>query len=422
MHLNLRILIVTIAFIQIIGFITLNCIQNKPIHPHTSNQISASKNLNIENILDKRFYLVSYKDINQTNKNSFYENLFFKYEASFNPIYPNQSLKNSDYGFIFLYKIIDFIIFLDIPDLFKVYISFFIIHLLISFYIINKIHEKNKKYLFIIGYTLNPIIFFVISYPTYYFIQCLGGFILAKTLLNSELKYKILFFDLIILFLIILNRNTGIGFLLGYVFIFCVNKYYLNFKALIILIGSVFLFFFINAHLENKNINRIWHTVGLGLNAYNFQNLDLSDDYLQLKVKESYYEKFNEELIDAGPNNDKYTQIIREEYFMNFNKNHISVIKNAIFNNVSIFGYGYISNNKILIILNLLIGLVCIVFSLRNNYKLLFLIIICEVTYTIYYPPILVYRFGSYILLAFLYINLLSQLFDKYFSKDNKSS
>ena len=50
------------------------------------------------------------------------------------------------------------------------------------------------------------------------------GFILAKTLLNSELNYKILLFDLIILFLIILNRNTGIGFLLGYVFIFCINK------------------------------------------------------------------------------------------------------------------------------------------------------------------------------------------------------
>ena len=88
------------------------------------------------------------------------------------------------------------------------------------------------------------------------------------------------------------------------------------------------------------------------MNAYNFQNLDLSDDYSQLKVKESYFEKYKK-VIDAGPNNDKYTQIIREEYFTNFNKNYLSVIMNAIFNNVSIFGYGYISNDKILIILNL---------------------------------------------------------------------
>ena len=114
-------------------------------------------------------------------------------------------------------------------------------------------------------------------------------------------------------------------------------------KLLFVLLTTVFLFLFINSFLENKNINRVWHTVGLGLNSYNFNNLDLSDDNLQNKIKDIYFDRHNKKK-NAGPNNNG-KQMSYENY-VNVDKNFKIIFKNILFNNVSIFGYGYISNNK----------------------------------------------------------------------------
>lgn len=421
MKLNSKLIIIPTSFLMLLTFIAINCYQNKNIHPHTSNQISASKNLDFDDLLSKKIYMINEYDIFLTNKNSFLDNIFLRYQKSDDPKEPNNSIKNSDYGFIFFYKIIDLIIFLDLPDIIKIYIAFFILHLLISFYIIKRIPNKNKKNLFIICYVLNPIIFYVMSYPTYYFLQSIGGFVLLRNFLDFKLSYKLLIIDLVLIYLMIFNRSTGVGFLFGYVYLFIFNKHYLNIKAVFIFIIFFLIFIGLHDYLENKNNNRVWHTIGLGINAYNFQNLDMSDDALQRKVSTKYYETYNEKLNSAGPNNKRYTNIIYRDYKDNFKNNINHIIKNIILNNISIFGYGYISNSKILIILNLIIALICIILSIKRNYKLIFLIFICEISYSFYYPPIMVYRFGSYLLLTFLYIEIISYLFLRYFSKSKRS-
>lgn len=416
--------IIFIVSLQVIMFcLYFYNTDSKTLHPHTVNQISLGINMDFKNLFfNDDIYKINQSDIDYVINNSykFSKFLFYKFKDSKNLSNADTGMDGSDWGYAIIVKILTIF---PGPDLLKIIIFHLLIHLIICNIISNKLYrsEKNNYLYFNLFYTLNPIVIYFIAFPNYYFLQSVAGFILLNCLLDKS-NYKIRFIEIVSLCLLLIVRSTIISFILSY-FIILIFRHY-NFKKIISLFClSIVIIYSLSLLLPSKNLKRIYHTMAIGVNAYNFDDSEnyMRDDYIQDNINK--YIKNNNIKTNCikqrcGQNDMIYLNILEKELIKDFIKRPEIYIKNFIFNEILLFSPGYKSNEKILIYFSLFFGLLVIIYAIYlKKYLLILIILAAEISFTFYYPPVVAYRFGSIILLTYLCIELLNKSKFKIFSE-----
>jgi len=416
-------LVLSVILIQIVIMNYIFYTKDIVIHPYTINQISFAKNNDFKNFfLSDDIYKINKSEINFFLENNYQKGLYYYFKKTQTPERADAGIHGGEWGYSLVIKI-----FLNIfpgPDFIKIIIFHFLIHSLIYLIIVKKM-KKNTSILFTLFYTLNPIVIYFIAYPNYYFLQSVAGFIVLNRYLNSnKLKYYLL--DLIVLSFLFIVRSTIVGFIAAYLFIILFKYKKILFFNLCIVFVSILLIV-LSILLPSKNFKRILHTIAIGQNAYKFssEEIYMRDDYIQdiinKKIKDEKIKSNCWKVDRCGQSDELYLNLLGTYLLNEFNDNPNVFFVNLIKNQFLLFSPGYKSDNFLLINLSIFIGFFVLLISIfYRKFFLIFLILISEITFSLYYPPIVAYRFGSLIILIYLGVIILEKLINKFFSNQIK--
>jgi hypothetical protein len=297
-----------------------------------------------------------------------------------------------------------------------------LVHILISYLLINKLEKIQSKVLFTLFYFLNPLVLYFTIYPFYYFWQVIPSFIIIYVLYEKSLKLlPILLFIAFLTFSVIIRQTTILLALFG--FFLLIGR--LSFKWKIIgIVLPILIFGFYNVYFNKTKGMSPWHTIYIGIGAYpNSIMQGLSDN--------NGYDRFNtltSETVDASLNGniqndynfrERYFQTIKFEYLKVLQNNPLLIVRNAILNFFASFSFGF--HPKIPFLIQTCIsmfGLIIIILYIKcKMFMQIIVISLSHITFSLYYPPIFAYVFGTIILNVFFIIELINRrkklLFDK---------
>lgn len=290
-----------------------------------------------------------------------------------------------------------------------------LIHILLSFWILLLIKSSRQKILFYFLYAVNPLIVYLVDFPYYYFWQVIPTAVLLIYILRNKKIGNMAFSIAIIFSVIFIMRPSTLFislFVLGYI-----GYKESKLKALI----SIVLFLGLSFLMKPDSVNQPWHTMYVGVGAYsNEYNIELKD--------ESGYEKFEREIgqkTTGGCKKDALyeeyvSSFIKKKYFDIIEESPFLLMKNALLNILESYGFGYKPNLMVINYFSAFIGLVLMLLLLYfGEYILFFAIGISSASFTLYYPPIAAYLFGSYILIVYAWIVIIIRIWDsKGFSRN----
>ncbi len=290
-----------------------------------------------------------------------------------------------------------------------------LIHILLSFSILFLLGSSRQKILFYFLYAVNPLIVYLVDFPYYYFWQVIPTAVLLIYILRDKKIGNMTFLIAIIFSIIFIIRPSTLFislFVLGYI------GYKENrLKAVL----SIALFLGLSFLMKPDSVNQPWHTMYTGVGAYsNEYNIELKDV--------SGYKKFEEEtgqITTGGCKKDALYEeyvgnFIKKKYFDILEESPLLLMKNALLNIFESYGLGYKPNLMSVNYFSAFIGLTLMLLLLYYGEYVLFLAIgIAAGSFTLYYPPIAAYLFGSYILIVYSWIVIIGRIWDnKGFSRN----
>ncbi|MDL2346075.1 hypothetical protein [Campylobacter hyointestinalis] len=310
-------------------------------------------------------------------------------------------------GFYFV-AIIATKIFFFLGDLESIQLLQQLTHMGISILILNQFSININKLLFVFIYALNPIVLYFVNFPYYYFWQILPASIFIYYYLSNKKIGNIIFLVAFVMFILYLIRPTILFFSLFF-FIWCAIKE--NWKKSII---SMILFLGLINCFHPHSFGP-WHTMYIGIGAYNNNfNIKLSDESGYDYFRNTKGKMMNSYLISNNELRRDYYDALKNRYLQIIQLNYLLIFKNAVLNIIGSYGFGYKPENKVLIYINILCGLVFMTMLLYSKQYILFSAIgISSISFTLYYPPIGAYMCGSYILIAIGIINIISYYYNK---------
>ena len=276
----------------------------------------------------------------------------------------------------------------------------YLAHIFLSIFMLTLFEKKYQKILFFILYAINPLVLWVVNYPFYYFWQVIPSLIFVYWYLKKDIKLPLMVFFSTIFAFIYITRPTVLLLVFLFYFLFALKN---NFKYA--LIGFALFFGLINV-VPKLNIGPL-HTMYVGIGAYeNPYGIELSDEDGYKYYKEQTGKLVNSGNIMQEDVKKDYYKILKARYLAIVKENPVMIIKHAVLNTIQAYSIGYSNSlnqkfgNKI-IYLSVLIGLIFMGLLIYTKQYILFLAIgFASGSFTLYYPPILTYMFGNFILLV----------------------
>jgi len=276
----------------------------------------------------------------------------------------------------------------------------YVVHIAISIFTLLLFEKKYQKILFFILYAINPLVLWVVNYPFYYFWQVIPSFIFIYWYLKKDISFGLLsIFSVIFAFIYITRPTVLLLIILFYILFAFKNSFKKAFFGCIIFIGLI--------NISPSLSIGPWHTMYVGIGAYsNPYNINLSDnDGYNYYKKQTGKQVSSANIMVTNIKNDYY-KILKYRYIKIIKENPYMMLRNAIFNTLQAYSFGYSHSlhqkfgNK-LIYTSIIIGLIIIGLLLYTKQYVLFLAIgFASGSFTLYYPPILTYMFGNFILLV----------------------
>lgn len=333
-------------------------------------------------------------------------------DAQFKYVFPiGEHLVNYNYlalGFLFI-EIVAKNLFFFLGDLEAIQALQYVFHIAVSLLLFNQLKYKYEKILFFILYMVNPIILYFVNFPFYYFWQVVPSAILAYYYLNNKNIKNIIFIITIIFVFIYITRPTVLFVILFFYMIYGFRESWS--KSVI----AIALFFGLMSSITSSGFGP-WHTMYIGIGGYdNKYDIKLSDE-----SGYSYFKQQTGKIISSTSivNEDlrkEYYKILKNRYFELLSDNPILFVRNALFNVASSYSFGYKTGNKKLIYLSIISGFIFMVLLLfSRQYILFFAIGFAAASFTLYYPPIPAYMYGSYILIVLGVIGVVQFFMKRY--------
>jgi hypothetical protein len=277
------------------------------------------------------------------------------------------------------------------------------------------IEKRLHQVLFLVGYGLNPLVIYFVTFPYLYFWQVLPsvavGFVLMRTkplslwqatflasLCGTALVTRptVIFCVLLFFGLLLLNRVRTIVAL-----------------AAVLSFGAVVLFFW-----QPSTHKTVWHTAYIGVGAY-------PNPYMKGLTDNNAFDLFEEKtgqklyVYPGGNYFDSITfaknvAILRKAYFDVVKHSPSLVLRNATLNFFQSFSIGYLVDYS----LALNYGTAFMGFAIfctllfYKQFLWVIAIVFSSLSFSPYFPPIPAYMFGSYLLIALALIKTIIKIFD----------
>jgi len=349
--------------------------------------LSATANYNIGSFLSMNVNIGDIKEYTLMSKDE-----QFSYSFPKNP--ENNEYKVLATGYMFL-LIFAKKLFFFLGDLEAIQYLQYIVHILIVMAIISIMEKRYEKILFFIFYGINPVILYFVNYTFYYFWQVVPSAIFIYYYISKKKINNKIYLITLIFVLIFITRSTILFFL---IFFYIWYGYKENWKKS--LVNIVIFFSFV--YIMNSDIKNPYHAMYVGIGAYeNVYNIKLDDDsafeFFNQKTNKTFntFAAMDKELYKD------YSMVIKEEYFNIFNESYLLLIRNAIYNFFQSYSLGHKVGNLFINYISIIIGVVVLSLLLyTKNFILLFSIGLCSLSFTLYFPPIAAYMYGSYILIV----------------------
>jgi hypothetical protein len=275
-----------------------------------------------------------------------------------------------------------------------------LVHLLLCGLLLYDAHfSKSWRVLFFVLYAINPLILKYVVFNHYYFWQSVPSLLLL-VVAHRRVQPALLWTGLVLWPWALLARTTGL--LAAPLIVYFLYRHYgyrLTLLAVVycLVVGVVFF------KPSEKNI---WHTAYIGTGAYqNPYGIKLSDE----EGFALYQKAYGQPLSGATGGNvyqpevyQQYKALSKSTFLSQLGESPWLYLKNAIANTLGAFSLGYLTGrpdwmNYVLA----LTGLGIVVFFVKLGLWVpLIGVALLSLSYTLYYPPIPAYTFGSYALLA----------------------
>jgi hypothetical protein len=277
-----------------------------------------------------------------------------------------------------------------------------IAHILIVLVILSLLCTTTQRLSFFILYAINPVVLYFVTFPFYYFWTVLPCFMLALVWLRGgRVGFWIVPIGLSLFLAFLVRPATLFVCLLVFGIAFWKDRIIPPLVALLLFIALA-----INA--SSGVSNSPWHTIYVGVGAYkNPYGIELSD-----KSGFKYYKQMTGQTITtnaiSGSFQDRavrshYLDTVKKAYLFVLKDNPMLLVRNAIFNTVEAFGFGYNVERPWVSLISGLVGLCMIGLICWTKEWIWGLgILTFAGAFTPYYPPIPAYLFGAYLFTALI--------------------
>lgn len=331
---------------------------------------------------------------------------------------PDVELYNSNpIGFSYIVAFAKFV-FPFLGDIQAVVALQVIVHALIATLVILSLGGFTSRMLFFLVYAVNPVILYIVGVPYYYFWQVVPATGIVVLLMHDGsfsrqgamgvVKITALCLLGAAVGLVLVTRPTTIGVAVMFLVMLLFSKS-IGMLAKTAVIGIALV---AAATVYQPSEKNVWHTIYVGIGAYDNQFVDgLSDNRgyelfesktgtpLNASIGGNYYES---ETIQT------YAELAEEEVLRIAKQQPALLVKNAVVNTSMAFGPGYVAGaSDWLNYAMAFAGLVMLSLMLSTGqYLLVVAVILSSAAFTLYYPPIPAYMFGNYLLLCFGFVRI----------------
>jgi hypothetical protein len=288
------------------------------------------------------------------------------------------------------------------------------VFLFLNLLIISSFKILWQRLAFLFLFSLNPFIIHFVTFPYSFFWQIIPSIAAIYLIITKKpIISSILLFGLLI-GLSMTSRPSTMFISFGFfALLFLRNNISIFGKT-----ASFIIFILVVSTLATNTKKNPWFTMFVGVGAYK------NDHVLRLSDNEGYdhFEKVTGIPINASFNGNYYEEDIQEQFYSVFKKSFLQILKNSPFlllknSLVNIFqGYsiGYINGQPDWI--NYLIsasGFVFFIFLIAyRQFLIVLLILLNNVGFSPYYPPIQAYMYGAYPLLVIGSLAIIAKRFN----------
>jgi hypothetical protein len=284
-----------------------------------------------------------------------------------------------------------------------------LLHTLLSLLVIALLDGWRRRLLFLMLYSLNPVVLYYVSFPFYYFLQAIPSFGLLFLLLTRDrwalpernLLHGVFVVLCIALAFVLLARSTTIAAVAAF---FVLAALWLPDRRTFLLGLAVFAALVSTAYSPSQK--PFWHTAYIGVGAYpNSHMTGLSDVNGYALFEEKTGSPLNASL--GGNLYDEsvmaqYGEIARDGYLSILRSDWPSLMGNAVLNALQGFTIGYLVGKPYWVHLVMAAtGFAVLAFLLvSRQFLLVALTVLTTLPFTLYFPPIPAYMYGAYLLLV----------------------
>jgi len=284
-----------------------------------------------------------------------------------------------------------------------------LVHAGITLAFLGLLRTRLQKGLFFGLYGVNPLILYVATFPYYYFWQVIPSALLLAYLLDRRFRYGwwavpavglLAFMHTVRPTMVFVSAFFGLLVLLREP-----RRVAVSAVGIAAVCGALLLL-----TRPDEPINP-WHTAYTGIAAWSNPYVHELRD---APGHELYEKKYGEKLsFGVGGNwsdaevKRRYREVTREAYLEILDESPGLLARNAVLNVLSSFSIGYITESRALSYASAGVGLVwLVVLVLAGRLRFVAAILASCISFALYFPPVPVYLYGTYILSIGAFVDL----------------
>lgn len=282
-------------------------------------------------------------------------------------------------------------------------------HVVITLAFLVFLRTRLQKGLFFVLYGLNPLVIYVATFPYYYFWQVVPSALLLAYLLDRRFRYGWWALAAVPLLAFIHTVRPTMVFVSVFFVLLLVLRERRRVAVAAVALGCLCGVLVLGSRPE-AGLN-IWHTAYTGIGAWpNPYVTELSDNTGHRLYEEAYGEEHRSSV--GGNTSDplmrkRYRKVTREAYMEVLERSPALLVRNAALNAMESFSIGYITASQTLSYVTAAVGFVyCTVLLLARRFRFVLAILASCVSFAVYFPPVPVYLYGTYILSIGAFVDL----------------
>jgi hypothetical protein len=276
-----------------------------------------------------------------------------------------------------------------------------LVHVAITLAFVALLQTRLQKALFFLLYGVNPLILYVATFPYYYFWQVIPSALLLAYLLDRRFRYGWWAVPAVALLAFMHTVRPTMVFVSAFFALLLVLRESRPVAAVSVALGLVCGVLLL-ASRPDEPLNP-WHTAYTGIGAWpNPYVHELSDAPGHELYEKAYGEEHRSGV--GGNTSDpvykkRYRKVTRESYLEILEKSPALLARNAVLNVLGSFSIGYITKSLALSYLSSAVGFAyCLLLLAARRFRFVAAILASCVSFALYFPPVPVYVYGTYIL------------------------